>query len=107
MFSLLRCRVKDFNRLPVLKIYIEGDKFEIDKDAYVQRCVWEGTDSLCDFYIESSAYGSEMLIGDGFFSRYYTYFDIENKEVGFARNKEEISYKNMYKPHSALDNEDK
>lgn len=44
-----------------------------------------------------------MLIGDGFFMRYYTYFDIENREIGIAKNKEELSYKHMYKPYSVLD----
>ncbi len=106
MFSLLRCRVRDFDRLPVISIFIDGTQFAIDKDSYVQRCIWEGSDSLCDMYIESADYSSELLIGDGFFNRYYTYFDIEDREVGFAKNKETLSYKHMYKPHSALDKED-
>lgn len=107
MFSLLRCRVSDFDRLPIVTISIGGTRFELDKDAYMQRCVWEGSDSLCDLYIESSGFGEEVLIGDGFFNRYYTYFNLEKREVGIAKNKEKLTYKNMYRPHSDLDSEDK
>lgn len=99
--------MKDFSKLPSVSIYIDGTKFEVDKDAYTQRCVWDGGDSLCDFYIEVADYTNELLIGDGFFNRYYTYFDIQNLEIGFAKNKEKLDYKNMYKNYSELDNEDK
>lgn len=47
---------------------------------------------------------SQVLIGDGFFNRFYTYFDLVSKEVGFAKNREVLSYKNMYKAKKELDN---
>jgi len=47
---------------------------------------------------------SYTLIGDGFFNRFYAYFDIESKRIGLAKNKEILSYKNMYKPATDLDN---
>ena len=34
---------------------------------------------------------SELFLGDGFFNRYYTYFNLEYKQVGIAKNKETIS----------------
>jgi hypothetical protein len=34
---------------------------------------------------------SELFLGDGFFNRYYTYFNLEDKQVGIAKNKETIS----------------
>lgn len=33
---------------------------------------------------------SELFLGDGFFNRYYTFFDLEKKKVGIAKNKEVI-----------------
>jgi len=107
MFSLLRCRVKDFETLPTLNIHINKQKFTVDKDAYTQRCVQEGDEALCDFYIESMTGHYQVIIGDGFFNRYYAYFDIQSKQVGLAKNREVLSYKNMFKPMTELDNEDK
>jgi hypothetical protein len=37
-FSLLRCRVRNFDLLPTLSIYVKGDRYDIDKDVYFQRC---------------------------------------------------------------------
>ena len=104
MFSLLRCRVKDFEKLPSLKIYVDSTSLEVDYNAYTQRCVWEGTDSLCDFYIESVDHHNQLFIGDGFFNRFYTYFDIDSNQIGIAKNKEDLSYKKMYKSESTFDN---
>lgn len=73
----------------------------------MQRCVITPENvHFCDTYIESSR-GATFLIGDGFFNRYYTYFDLAERRIGLARNKEVLSYKNMYKPYSDLDDEDK
>jgi len=30
-FSLLRCRIRDFNALPVLSVYVKEDAYEVDK----------------------------------------------------------------------------
>lgn len=32
----------------------------------------------------------QLFLGDGFFSRYYTYFDLQTKRVGLAKNKQVI-----------------
>jgi hypothetical protein len=45
-------------------------------------------------------------MGDGFSSRYYVYFDISNKQIGMAKNKEALSYNNVYQSYSNLDDED-
>lgn len=76
MFYLLRCIVKDFEALPTVSIYIKSQRFEVDKNAYIQRCVQEPEGALCDLYVESMTGNHNALIGDGFFNRYYTYFDI-------------------------------
>jgi hypothetical protein len=47
---------------------------------------------------------SSVLIGDGFFNRFYAYFDLDNKQIGLAKNREILSYKHMYKPAKDLDN---
>jgi hypothetical protein len=49
----------------------------------------------------------ELFLGDGFFNRYYTYFDIGALSVGIARNKEVLSYYNVYRDNSKKDREDK
>jgi hypothetical protein len=38
-------------------------------------------------YIESVRGMNQLFLGDGFFNRYYTYFDLENKKIGIAKNK--------------------
>jgi hypothetical protein len=39
MFSLLRCKVKDHESLPTFIIHIKGEKYEIDHNVYMQRCI--------------------------------------------------------------------
>ncbi len=72
----------------------------------MQRCIKKPDADWCDIYIESVSTGG-LYLGDGFFNRYYTYFDIGGRQIGFAKNKENLSYKNMVKDESVLDDEDK
>lgn len=81
--------------------------YDIDKDSYMHRCIKDGNLSLCDLYIESVKYNSELFLGDGFFQRYYAYFDLEKRSIGIAKNKEENSYKNMYKSYNEFDSDDR
>lgn len=70
--------------------------YEIEKEFYLQKCTKKNRKSkvyFCDLYIESvSYYGTEMIfLGDGFFNRFYTYFDLEQDKVGIAKNLENIT----------------
>ncbi len=96
MFSLLRCKVKDHDKLPSFNIHIGNEVYEIDHNVYMQRCIAKPNGDLCDTYIESVKTQRQIFLGDGFFNRYYTYFDITNRQVGFAKNREDLSYKHMY-----------
>lgn len=89
-----------------MHLYINNIKYTIDKNVYFQRCVLSGKFSLCDTYIETVSFGSTVFIGDGFFNQYYTYFDLVKLEVGIAKNKNKLSYKNTYHPYSTLSNGD-
>ena len=73
----------------------------------MQRCIAKEEVDLCDTYIESVKNQDQIFLGDGFFNRYYTYFDISNRQVGFAKNREDLSYKNMYIDESEMDSEDR
>ena len=35
--------------------------------------------------------GNNIFLGDGFFNSFYTYFDLENNQVGIAHNKENLT----------------
>lgn len=42
----------------------------------------------CVTYIEIMEYARDgIILGAGFFRRYYGYFDIDNRQVGLAKNK--------------------
>jgi hypothetical protein len=101
-FSLLRCRVRNFFNLPTIIIVIEGDEYPVEKDSYISRCISSDDGDLCDLMIESLQFESRILVGDGFFNRYYTYFDVRRRKIGIAKNLERLSYKNTYKPATAL-----
>jgi hypothetical protein len=45
----------------------------------MQRCIKSADGDLCDTYIESVAQTSLLFLGDGFFNRYYAYFDLANR----------------------------
>jgi len=87
-FSLLRCVIRDYNSLPELTIYIGSKRFTIDHNVYFQNIYKgeNGSPDFADLYIES-VYDSKLFLGDGFFNRFYTFFDIENRKIGIAKNK--------------------
>jgi hypothetical protein len=87
-------------------VYIGKEVYEVDKDAYMESCETDGDVSLCDLMIESVKYESQLFMGDGFASRFYIYFDITNEQVGIAKNRENLSYKNVFRAYSNLDSED-
>jgi hypothetical protein len=47
-----------------------------------------------------------LFLGDGFFNRYYTYFDLQNKNVGIAKNNEQISLEQLVKNKISLTSDD-
>lgn len=106
MFSVIRCKVGDFDALPVLNVHINGKKYPIEKEYYIQACDRRPKDQnlnssdssgvwYCDLYVESVSGMKELFLGDGFFNRYYTYFNIEDKKIGIAKNKEVIPIKRL------------
>lgn len=108
-FSLLRCIIKNYDELPVLKVLIDEEIYEIDKDVYMQRCIKGDSKQgdRCDLYIESVKSMTQLFLGDGFFNRYYAYFNLQNRQIGLAKNKEVLSHTNMYIPESRMDEEDR
>lgn len=38
-----------------------------------------------------------IFLGDGFFNRFYTFFDLENSKVGIATNRENITMSDILK----------
>jgi hypothetical protein len=49
---------------------------------------------------------TELFLGDGFFNRYYTYFNLEDKQVGIAKNKEAIAIEKIIQNKMDTDVED-
>jgi hypothetical protein len=51
--------------------------------------------------------GSMIFLGDAFFNRFYTYFDLQGQKVGIAKNRENITMSeiisNQYLKYSAAD----
>ena len=101
-FKLLRCKVSNFNVLPDVNVYINKIKYTVTKESYFQRCVQSGVYYFCDSFLESIAFGNTAFLGDGFFNQFYTYFDLVNLEVSIAKNKNQLSYSNTFKPYSSL-----
>ena len=85
----------------------DNKTFEIDKDGYIQRCVIDGFLNLCDTYIEIMDGGWGMMLGDGFFTSVYAYFDLTNRRIGLAENREKLDYRKMYVDHTDFDDEDR
>lgn len=75
----------------------------------MQRCIKGDEDQgdRCDLYIESVKYMNQLFLGDGFFNRYYAYFNLQDRKIGIAKNNEALSHTNMYIEESQMDDEDR
>ena len=57
----------------------------------------------CVTYIESMEHGeNEIILGDGFFRRYYTFFNLGKREIGIAKNREDLTVEQIL-DHPSLD----
>ena len=97
MFSLLVCRITDFQALPDLHINIDDIKYTVNPEFYVADCKQrESTDNddgwYCHSCLESMTMMHETILGDTFFTRFYTFFNLEDHQIGIAQNKEQISW---------------
>ena len=97
MFSLLLCVIKDFDLLPSLTFNIQGDQYVIEKEFYLKSCFMRNGVHFCKTLIESMnlLQGNQVILGDGFFNRFYTHFDYEGREVGIAYNNEHITVEDV------------
>lgn len=100
-FSLLVCKVLDFDLLPNISITIGNSTYDIEKEFYLQRCTQNPEDSgkgpkYCETYIESVTDEHMLFLGDGFFNRFYTYFDLDQNVVGLALNRENLTMDKIY-----------
>jgi cathepsin D len=78
------------NELPDLTFVFGGDKYVLKPADYILQ-VAEGSKEVCivgliglDF---PEKFGETFIVGDSFIKTYYTHFDVENSQVGFARAK--------------------
>lgn len=49
----------------------------------------------CETHIELIKNFSAVILGDAFFSKYFAYFDLEDYQIGLARNKEVITLEDV------------
>ena len=82
----------DFDQLPGLEIVLDEKIYKIAKETYIQYCMEHNNIQYCTTFIEIMGNrGNSIILGDGFFKRYYTFFDLEDREVGIAENKEVLT----------------
>lgn len=88
IFALPKC--EDINKLPVLQLKLEGNEktFKLHPQDYMVQLTI-GHQSFCVSKIIGAGKGrdSTWMLGTSFIARYYTVFDYENKQIGFAQSK--------------------
>jgi len=78
----------NFHTLPKLGFMIDGHNLQIPAEYYVQRINSVVGDQCELFYLPldlEPPLGPLFILGDPFFRSYYTIFDIEKRQLGFAK----------------------
>jgi hypothetical protein len=69
--------------MPDITFEVEGVQYVIPRDQWIERI-----DGKCVIKFMHGPRKSEWILGINFFNLYYTVFDYENKQVGFAKSKD-------------------
>ena len=74
--------------LPDFEVKFGSDSFVLKPKDYILK-VDQGSKDVCIVGIIGldlpPALGEAFILGDSFIKTYYTHFDVENSQVGFAR----------------------
>ena len=93
---MLACRVADLSVLPTLSIYMGSHLYQLQPQHYLHYCIRHFEYHFCDTYIEVGPNPNHsVVLGDAFFNRYYTVFDLDQRTVAIAPNKEQITIQDI------------
>jgi len=79
---LVKC--SEVNTLPTLTFTISGKPFTLNGTQYTYAVIDDG--DLCALSISGGGDGM-WILGDAFLSKYYSVYDLEKNQVGFAKAK--------------------
>lgn len=77
------CTAEEHKTVPAIKFHINGDEFEIPRDSWFERVEGNGKCVVKFMHGPGKTY---WILGLNFFNSYYTVFDYENQQIGFAKS---------------------
>ena len=77
-----QCSEEQHKALPDMSFMVNGVKYEIPRDQWVERA-----NNQCIIKFMHGPHKDYWILGLNFFNNYYTVFDYENKQIGFAKSK--------------------
>ena len=78
------CTAEEHKTVPDIHFHINGDDYLIPRESWLERVDASGKCVLKFMHGPNKEY---WILGLNFFNSYYTVFDYENQQIGFARSK--------------------
>ncbi|XP_029170177.1 lysosomal aspartic protease-like [Nylanderia fulva] len=85
---LLNCNKKHSREMPVISFSIGNQTFDLTSKDYIQPIPALGHTLCKTSFVEKDTVDNLWILGNAFFSRYYSVYDFEKNRVGFAPAKQ-------------------